>query len=124
YRAHLPGTLFYLDERNPVVPLLSASRVTADRGPNSAYVTTSGESIDLQRLFGERPDSLLITDPQGLNELRPQLPADAMVLDERPRFPKRGELVVVGRRPTADASQRAANVMPAAAAPPIQSIQR
>jgi hypothetical protein len=124
YRAHLPGTLFYLDQRNPVVPLLSRNRSTANAGATNVCVDSHGEAVDLRRLFVERPNSLLITDSQGLNELRPQLPADATVLDQRPRFPKRGELVVVGRRTAVDASETAASSVPAAAAKVSQGIQR
>ena len=75
---------------------------TADETKPIEHVrlTANGAVVDLRQLFADRPDSLLITDPQGLTELRPQLPADAVVLDQRPRFPKTGELVVVGRRAT------------------------
>ena len=102
YRAHLPGTVFYLDRRNPVVALFSADARPAEATqPNELVrLTANGAAVDLRQLFADRPDSLLITDPQGLTELRPQLPADAVVLDQRPRFPKTGELVVVGRRAT------------------------
>ena len=124
YRAHLPGTLFYLDERNPFVPLYSELRASADKRPISVCVGTNGEAVDVQRLFVERPDTLLITDPQGLDELRPQLPADATVLDQRPRFPKRGELVVVGRHPNDNASQPEAGAEPAAAARASRGIER
>ncbi len=116
YRAHLPGTLFYLDERNPVVSLYSESCITADKKPIAVCVGINGEVVNVQRLFIEQPHAVLITDPQGLDELRPQLPADAIVLDQRPRFPKRGELVVVGRRPADDAAQRGDRAPRAAAA--------
>jgi 4-amino-4-deoxy-L-arabinose transferase-like glycosyltransferase len=102
YRAHLPGTVFYLDRRNPVVALFAEGNRPADETKPIEHVrlTANGAVVDLRQLFADRPDSLLITDPQGLTELRPLLPADAIVLDQRPRFPKTGELVVVGRRAT------------------------
>jgi 4-amino-4-deoxy-L-arabinose transferase-like glycosyltransferase len=102
YRAHLPGTVFYLDQRNPVVALFAEGNRSADETKRIEHVrlTANGAVVDLRQLFADRPDSLLITDPQGLTELRPLLPADAVVLDQRPRFPKTGELVVVGRRAT------------------------
>jgi 4-amino-4-deoxy-L-arabinose transferase-like glycosyltransferase len=124
YRAHLPGTLFYLDQRNPVVPLYSESRITAEKTPTNDCVGPNGEVFDVQRLFVERPHALLITDPQGLEELRPQLPADVTVLDRRPRFPKRGELVVIGRQLAADAAEGSTGIIPAAAAKSFRGIQR
>jgi hypothetical protein len=87
-------------------------------------VNSNGGAVDLRRFFVERPNSLLITDPQGLNELRPLLPVDATVLDKRPRFPKQGELIVIGRRTAADGSEAATINIPTAAANASQGIQR
>ena len=118
YRAHLPGTLFYLDRRNPVVALMSEGGRSGDDSPahDDVHVTANGEPVDLRQLFVDHPDSLLITDPQGLAEFRPQLPDDAIVLDDRPRFPKRGELVIVGRR-LATATTRSDESRPLEASP-------
>jgi 4-amino-4-deoxy-L-arabinose transferase-like glycosyltransferase len=125
YRAHLPGTIFYLDRRNPVVALFAEGNRSADETKPIEHVrlTANGAVVDLRQLFADRPDSLLITDPQGLTELRPLLPADAVVLDQRPRFPKTGELVVVGRRATT-ASAKDSLAAPASVTSAPDHVQR
>ena len=55
--------------------------------------------------MGQRP--ILVTDDEGYRALRPLLPPDARVIEREPRFMKHGEMLVIGREPSAGiAAQR------------------
>ncbi len=108
YRIRLPDFVFYEGRRRePIfgVRLANASdphdsvewsHEFAGRGPDNPY-----QPDDTKLWLDNLDNALLITDLEGLEQLRPILPVDAVVLDREKRFLKPGELLLVGRRPKA-----------------------
>jgi 4-amino-4-deoxy-L-arabinose transferase-like glycosyltransferase len=56
----------------------------------------------VQSFFARAECPVLVTDAEGYNVIRPLLPPDARIIDRQPRFLKRGEMVVIGRAPSAN----------------------
>ncbi|HEV3416447.1 MAG TPA: glycosyltransferase family 39 protein [Pirellulales bacterium] len=56
----------------------------------------------VQSFFARAECPVLVTDAEGYNAIRSLLPPDAIVIDRQPRFLKRGEMVVIGRAPSAN----------------------
>ena len=71
------------------------SMVFYNRGPVQRFP----EPRDVQVFFLANPAGFLITDSARLAELEPALPPDVAVVARRPRFPEKGELTVLARRP-------------------------
>ncbi len=86
YRLYLPGLIYYADRVNPILNI---------RRPSDA--------AELAR----NRDYLIVTDEQGLADLRPFLPRDAVVLENQTRFLKGTPLVVIGRSATIAAADSA-----------------
>ena len=114
YRIRLPDFVYYAARREPIMGVrLANSSDPADSLELARTSATGNESdpynADDTRLWLDNLDNaLLITDMQGLEELRPVLPFDAVVLAREPRFLKPGELLLVGRRPTSETADRMA----------------
>ena len=79
-------------------------RELASSGPPDPY-----QPDDTRLWLDNLDNALLITDLQGLEDLRPLLPADAVVLDRERRFLKPGELLLVGRQRPADGAVETAH---------------
>lgn len=105
YRIRLPDFIFYAGRTGPILGVRLAnssnprdsvewSHEFAGRGPENPY-----QPDDTKLWLDNLDGALLITDLEGLEQLRPILPADAVVLDREKRFLKPGELLLVGRRP-------------------------
>ena len=76
-RIYLPGFVYYSDRAEPIVPLKQPS--------------------DVRKLFDDNGDFLIVTDLTGLMGLRPELPPDAVVLEQREAVSQGGR--AVHRRP-------------------------
>ena len=79
--------------------------------------------FSVQSFFEDRDRPLLVTDSEGLEAIRPFLPADAKVIERQPRFLKRGELVVVGRERQAGLASKRAGPRDDEASP-IETVRR
>lgn len=77
YRLFLPGLIYYADREQPIVKI---------RGP-----------ADVLNFVNAPEDYLIVTDVEGLADMRPFLSADAVVLENQTRFLKGTRLVVIGR---------------------------
>jgi len=105
YRIRLPDFVYYANRSEPIMGV----RLANTRDPRDSVALAREQANDSAsdpfnpddtRLWLDNLDNvLLITDLQGLEELRPILPADAVVLARERRFLKPGELLLVGRRP-------------------------
>jgi 4-amino-4-deoxy-L-arabinose transferase-like glycosyltransferase len=104
YRAYLPGLIYYSDRQRPIMRVRTPA--------------------DAERLTAAAADFLLITDVQGLAELRSSLPADAVVLERQTRFLKGTEMVVVGRQAAAASKALPSDNPPAAASASRRAINR
>ena len=49
-------------------------------------------------LFDDSGHTYVLTTDQRYNDLREELPPDIVVLDRRPRFLRKGEMLLLGRR--------------------------
>jgi 4-amino-4-deoxy-L-arabinose transferase-like glycosyltransferase len=104
YRAYLPGLIFYSNRQRPIMRVRTRA--------------------DAEQLAAAAADFLLITDIQGLAELRSCLPADAVVLEQQTRFLKGTEMVVVGRQAAAAATALPSEKPPAAVSTSRRAINR
>jgi 4-amino-4-deoxy-L-arabinose transferase-like glycosyltransferase len=113
YRIRLPDFVYYADRNEPIMGVRLADASNPRDSADLAREQTNGIASDSffpndTRLWLDNLDNaLLITDLQGLEELRPILPPDAVVLARERRLLKRGELLLVGRRPVAAAAETA-----------------
>jgi 4-amino-4-deoxy-L-arabinose transferase-like glycosyltransferase len=113
YRIRLPDFVYYAGRNEPImgVRLANASapgasievaRAVAPSGPIDPY-----QPDDTRLWLDDLEGTLLITDLDGLAELRPILPPDTVVLEHIRRFLKPGELLLVGRRPATQSNETA-----------------
>ncbi len=113
YRIRLPDLVYYADRPEPIMGVRLANTSDARDSVKLAHEQANEGAADPfnpddTRLWLDNLDNaLVITDLQGLEELRPILPADAVVLARERRFLKHGELLLVGRRPAANAIETA-----------------
>ncbi|HUG70932.1 MAG TPA: glycosyltransferase family 39 protein [Pirellulaceae bacterium] len=66
---------------------------------NGGPVHNCREPNAVRRFFALHPEGFLITESSKLDELEPFLPLDRIVVAQRPRFPEKGELTLLARRP-------------------------
>lgn len=108
YRIRLPDFVYYAARSEPIMGIRTAN-TSAANDTNYSQAHTDEPYDPKARLYLDNLDNaLIITDQQGLQELRPMLPADTVVLARERRFLKSGELLVVGRRPVGEVADRSA----------------
>ncbi len=66
---------------------------------NGGPVQRCPEPDDVQAFFASHPAGFLITESSHLPDLEPVLPPDVAIVARRPRFPEKGELTLLARRP-------------------------
>jgi hypothetical protein len=68
---------------------------------------------DVRAFFERHPTTaFLITTDTSVTKLAAALPADVVVLDKRPKFLQKGNLLVLGRRHTSTATKNAVGAIP------------
>lgn len=77
---------------------------------NGGPVRRCGEPDDVREFFSVTRSGFLITQTSKLAELDAVLPPDVAIVAQRPRFPEKGELTVLARRPGGVMASRAAGV--------------
>ncbi len=88
FRIFVPGLVYYADRPEPIHGLKTPE--------------------DFAQMCDGAGEFLVITDPEGYAEIRPQLPADTVVLRREPRFYKSGEVLLLGRQSVQIADRDAA----------------
>ena len=108
FRIRLPDFVYYAGRNEPIMGIRTTNSSEAVDSDRSQAHTDEAYDPN-ERLYLDKLDNaLVITDMQGLEELRPLLPADAVVLAREPRFLKPGELLLVGRRTVSEVADRPA----------------
>jgi len=116
YRIRLPDFVYYLGRPGPIMGVRLANASNPGDSVELAHeLATSGpidpyQPDDTLLWLDNLDNALLITDLEGLEQLRPILPADAVVLARERRFLKKGELLLVGRRPVETAERSAGDL--------------
>ncbi len=77
---------------------------------NGMPVRRCAEPEEVLQFFTANPAGFLITESSKLGELEPFLPADVTVVTRRPRFPEKGELTLLARRPRGFVAEKPAVV--------------
>ena len=62
-------------------------------------VSKLNKAREIPKFFGKNPEGLLLTRADRLDDLKPELPSDIVVLAQQRRFLRRHDLVLLGRKP-------------------------
>ncbi len=87
FRIFLPGLIYYAHRSEPIVGVKTPE--------------------DFSQLSDGKSPFLLVTDPQGYDEIRSQLPPDTVVLHREKRFYKPGDVLLIGPQSMADSDRQA-----------------